>query len=112
MSTAQAREAKLDAVFSALSDGTRRRILERLSHGPATIKELAEPFDMTLPAVSKHIRVLEAAGLLGRQVDGWYHRCSLEPAALEHANAFLERYRPFWEETLDALERYAAERKK
>src|SRR5690349_18542034 len=107
-----AREAKLDIVFSALSDGTRRRILERLSHGPATITELAEPFDMTLPAVSKHIRVLEEAGLLGRERDGRYHRCSLKPAALRHANAFLERYRPFWEQTLEALARYAAERKR
>jgi DNA-binding transcriptional ArsR family regulator len=97
---------KLDAVFSALGDPTRRRILVRLAAGPASITELAEPFAMTLPAVSKHLRVLERAGLMRRERDGWYHRCSLEPRPLESAASFLARYRPFWESTLDELARY------
>src|SRR5579864_7753031 len=96
-------EERLDAVFSALADPTRRRILVRLSRGEASITELAEPFEMTLPAVSKHLRVLERAGLVSRERDGWYHRCHLEARPLSHAAAFLERWRPFWEQTLEQL---------
>jgi DNA-binding transcriptional ArsR family regulator len=103
---AAAREAKLDAVFSALGDATRRRLLGRLAGGPATITELATPFAMTLPAVSKHVRILERAGLLRRERDGWYHRCHLDTRPLEGALAFLAAYRPFWEETLAALARH------
>ncbi|MGA7119999.1 MAG: metalloregulator ArsR/SmtB family transcription factor [Polyangiaceae bacterium] len=88
-------EARLDAVFSALGDPTRRSILMRLARGPASVTELAEPFAMTLPAVSKHLRVLERAGLLRRERDGWYRRCHLEPGPLESAASFLSRYRPF-----------------
>ena len=106
---AAARDAKLDDVFSALGDTTRRRILARLAEGPATITELAAPFAMTLPAVSKHLRVLERAGLMRRERDGWYHRCYLETRPLEGAVAFLAKYRPFWEETLDALARHVEE---
>jgi DNA-binding transcriptional ArsR family regulator len=102
-----AQDARLDAVFSALSDGTRRRILARLTLGSASVSELAEPFAMTLPAVSKHLRVLERAGLLRRERHGWYHRCSLKARPLENAAAFLSRYRPFWEATLEELARYA-----
>jgi DNA-binding transcriptional ArsR family regulator len=101
--SAAAKSDDLDAVFSALADPTRRRILVRLSRGQATISELAEPFDMTLPAVSKHLRVLERAGLVRRERDGWYHRCHLEARPLEHAVAFLERWRPFWDRTLEQL---------
>jgi DNA-binding transcriptional ArsR family regulator len=101
--TEAARDARLDEVFSALGDTTRRRILARLARGPASITELAEPFSMTLPAVSKHLRVLESAGLMRRQRDGRYHRCHLETQPLESAIAFLAKYRPFWEDTLDAL---------
>jgi DNA-binding transcriptional ArsR family regulator len=101
-----ARESKLDAVFSALADPTRRRILARLARGPASVTELAEPFDMTLPAVSKHLRVLERAGLMLRERDGWYHRCRLDARPLEGAVSFLARYRPFWEGTLDSLAEY------
>lgn len=101
-----AREDKLDAVFSALGDPTRRRILTRLARGPASITELAEPFTMTLPAVSKHLRVLERAGLLRREREGWYQRCYLQAGPLESAALFLARYRPFWERTLDELARY------
>src|ERR1043166_1613731 len=97
---------RLDAVFSALADSTRRRILARLAGGPASVNEVAEPFAMTLPAVSKHLRVLERAGLLRRERDGWYHRLHLEGAPLEDASAFLACYRPFWEATLDQLARY------
>jgi DNA-binding transcriptional ArsR family regulator len=97
------KESKLDAVFSALADPTRRRILARLARGPASVTELAEPFDMTLPAVSKHLRVLERAGLMHRERDGWYHRCRLDARPLESAVSFLARYQPFWEGTLDRL---------
>jgi DNA-binding transcriptional ArsR family regulator len=102
----------LDAVFSALGDGTRRALLARLSRGHATITELAEPFSMTLAAVSKHLRVLERAGLVRRERDGWYHNCYLEAGPLEEAAAFLARYRPFWESTLDGLARYVEKRRR
>ena len=96
----------LDAVFSALADPTRRHILVRLSRGEASITELADPFEMTLPAVSKHLRVLERAGLVTRKRDGWYHRCHLDARPLRDAASFLERWRPFWEQTLEQLARH------
>jgi DNA-binding transcriptional ArsR family regulator len=99
-------DAGLDAVFSALSDRTRRRILARLSDGAATIGELAAPFSMSLPAVSKHIRILEHAGLLRRERDGWYHHCRLRGQPLEAAREFIDRYRSFWGEALDKLASY------
>jgi DNA-binding transcriptional ArsR family regulator len=104
--SATANDDKLDAVFSALGDPTRRRILSRLATGPASISELAQPFAMTLPAVSKHLRVLEHAGLMRRERDGWYHRCYLAAGPLQSAVSFLARYQPFWERTLDELARY------
>jgi DNA-binding transcriptional ArsR family regulator len=104
--TAAAKDQRLDAVFSALADPTRRRMLLRLSRGQASITELAAPFAMTLPAVSKHLRVLERAGLVQRQRDGWYHRCHLVAAPLLHASSFLERWRPFWDQTLEQLARH------
>jgi DNA-binding transcriptional ArsR family regulator len=100
------RDAKLDRVFSALGDTTRRRMLARLAEGPASISELAKPFSMTLPAVSKHLRVLERAGLVRREREGWYHWCHLETRPLESATEFLAKYRPFWEDTLGALARH------
>jgi len=103
------KDARLDAVFSALADPTRRRMLLRLSRGEASITELAKPFDMTLPAVSKHLRVLESAGLVRRRRDGWYHRCHLEARPLHEASSFLERWRPFWEQTLEQLARHLEE---
>jgi DNA-binding transcriptional ArsR family regulator len=106
-----ARDARLDSVFSALGDTTRRRILARLAEGPSTITELAAPFEMTLPAVSKHLRVLERAGLMRRERDGWYHYCHLEAEPLESAVAFLGKYRPFWEDTLGALAQHVAQPK-
>jgi DNA-binding transcriptional ArsR family regulator len=94
---------QLDQVFHALSDGTRRTLIARLSAGTRTVTELAEGFGISLPAVSKHIRVLESAGLLVRTVDGRIHRCSLAPGALRDAGHWLAGYRSFWEETLDSL---------
>src|SRR4051812_44552516 len=102
---AAARDEKLDLVFSALADPTRRRILARLARGPASITDIAAPFAMTLPAVSKHLRVLERAGLMRREREGWYHRCHLETRPIESAMTFLATYRPFWEDTLEALAR-------
>jgi DNA-binding transcriptional ArsR family regulator len=101
-----ATDEELDAVFHALSDRTRRALISRLSHGPAIITELAEPFQMTLAAVSKHLRVLENAKLIRREVDGRFHRCSFNPKPLSGADRWLHDYRTFWEETLDGLVEY------
>jgi DNA-binding transcriptional ArsR family regulator len=99
----------LDAVFQALSDGTRRRLIANLAKGPAMVTELAEPFTISLPAVSRHLKVLEDAGLIERSIDGRVHRCSLTTRPLRDVQKWLDRYRPFWEETLDALGRYVEE---
>jgi DNA-binding transcriptional ArsR family regulator len=96
---------RLDAVFHALGDRTRRALLARLASRPARVTELARPFDMSLPAVSRHIRVLESAGLITRSVDGRVHQCSLAAAPMKTAEAWLERYRRFWTDNLDALAR-------
>lgn len=97
---------QLDQVFGALSDHTRRALLARLASGPAKITDLAEPFDMSLPAVSKHLKVLERAGLVERNIDGRVHRCSLNAAPLADAEAWLDYYRGFWQQNLDALAQY------
>jgi DNA-binding transcriptional ArsR family regulator len=107
--TNAARDDRLDAVFAALSDRTRRRLLARLARGPASVGELAAPFAMSLPAVSKHLRVLEDAGLLARERDGRVHRCRLEGRPLEAAGDFFARYRGFWEEQLELLARFVEE---
>ena len=99
-------EANLDLVFRALGDRTRRDLLARLAEGPAMVTELARPFDMSLPAVGKHLRVLEKAGLIDRTIDGRAHRCSLNAAPMKHAGAWLALYRQFWDETIDALIEY------
>ena len=99
-------DARLDAVFSALADPTRRRILARLARGPASVGELAAPFDMSLPAVSKHLTVLQRAGLLRRERDGRVQRCELDARPLGAATRHLERYRAFWDGALDRLARY------
>jgi len=96
-------------VFRALSDRTRRALLARLSRESAKITDLAEPFAISLPAVSKHLRVLERAGLIRRTIDGRVHRCSFETAPLAEADRWLARYRVFWEDTLDRLARFVAE---
>jgi DNA-binding transcriptional ArsR family regulator len=96
---------RLDAIFNALADSTRRAMLARLSAEPQTVTALAEPFDMSLAAASKHIRVLERAGLISRQVAGRVHTCSLDARALRAADDWLRTYERFWSERLDALER-------
>jgi DNA-binding transcriptional ArsR family regulator len=98
---------QLDRVFAALANPTRRRLLMRLAEGPASIGELAEPFAMSLPAVSSHIRVLEGVGLLRRRREGRVHTCTLDPAPLRDARDFVDRYRAYWDDTLAALARYA-----
>lgn len=99
----------LDRIFHALGDRTRRALIRRLSQGPANITDLAAPFEMSLPAVSKHIRVLEEAGLVTRLVEGRVHRCSLAAHPLGEVTRWLDEYRIFWDETLDALARYVEE---
>ncbi|RMI32343.1 ArsR/SmtB family transcription factor [Nocardia stercoris] len=99
-------EDQLDSVFAALSDATRRAILARLAEGEATVGELAEPFAMSLPAVSKHLKVLERAGLITRSRDAQWRRCRLEPAPLAAATDWLERYRIFWGDRLDRLDEH------
>lgn len=96
---------KLDLVFSALSDPTRRAILGHLSGGDSTVTELAEPHKMSLPAVSKHLRVLERAGLIEREVEGRVHMMHLESEPMKDAVKWLEHYRRFWEGRFDALEK-------
>jgi DNA-binding transcriptional ArsR family regulator len=98
--------ALLDATFGALADPTRRAILARLASGEAKVTELAEPFAMSLPAISKHLRVLESAGLLQREIDGRVHRCRLAAAPMKEAAAWIEKYRIFWENQFAALEKY------
>ena len=97
---------QLDSVFGALSDATRRAILEELALGERTVGELAEPFEISRPAISKHLRVLERAGLVQRTPEGRISRCSLDPEPLREAADWVEHYRDFWEERLDALARY------
>ncbi|HXB55420.1 MAG TPA: metalloregulator ArsR/SmtB family transcription factor [Vicinamibacteria bacterium] len=104
-------EDRLNLVFRALADPTRRALLGSLAQGPTKVTDLAEPFKMSLPAVSKHLKVLERARLLVRDVDGRVHRCSLGAEPLREADQWLSRYRPFWEETLDALARYVEQDK-
>ena len=99
----------LDATFGALSDPTRRAILARLAQGQAMVTELAEPFEMSLPAISKHLRVLESAGLLKREIDGRIHRCRLAAEPMKSAAAWIARYQAFWEKQFDALEKYLQE---
>jgi DNA-binding transcriptional ArsR family regulator len=96
----------LDQVFGALSDATRRGVVERLAAGPSTVSELAAPSGMSLPGFMKHLRVLEDAGLLVRAKEGRTVRCELAPGALEDAAMWLARYEEFWNARLDALGRY------
>jgi DNA-binding transcriptional ArsR family regulator len=96
----------LDRTFAALSDSTRRAILARLARGDASVGQLAEPFRVSRPAISKHLRVLERAGLVRRARHGRVSRCELDAAAMREAAEWVERYRKFWEGQLDALARY------
>lgn len=96
----------LGATFAALADPTRRAILARLATGEATVGELAEPFEMSLPAVSKHLKVLERAGLIRRGREAQWRPCRLEPAPLKQAGDWISQYRRLWEERLDRLDAY------
>src|SRR5262249_21645156 len=98
----------LSAKFAALADPTRRAILARLALGETSVSELAEPFDMSLPAVSKHLKVLENAGLIARGRAAQWRPARLEPQALKEVDGWLERYRALWEERFDRLEAYLA----
>ena len=97
---------RLDRLFGALADSTRRAILARLVDGEATVGELAEPFAISRPAVSKHLNVLEAAGLVHRLPDGRVNRCHLDPEPLEEVMEWIERYRTYWQGSLDRLVDY------
>jgi DNA-binding transcriptional ArsR family regulator len=99
----------LNATFAALADPTRRAILARLAKGQASVTELAEPFEMSLPAVSKHLKVLERAGLIARGREGQWRPCRLQAGRLKEADEWLEQYRRFWEESLDRLDDYLRE---
>jgi DNA-binding transcriptional ArsR family regulator len=96
----------LDATFSALADPTRRAILARLARGEASVNELAAPFDMSLPAISKHLKVLERAGLITRTRDAQWRPCRIEPAPLVAAVDWIEQHRKTWESRLDRLDAY------
>ncbi len=100
---------RLSTTFSALADPTRRAILARLASGEATVTELAEPFEMSLPAVSKHLKVLQRAGLIARGREAQWRPCRLEAAPLQDAADWIEHYRRFWEESLDRLDAYLKE---
>ena len=97
---------RLSATFAALSDPTRRAILARLALGETSVSKLAAPFDMSLPAISKHLKVLERAGLITRGRDAQMRPCKIEVKALQEAGGWLEEYRRLWEERLDRLDDY------
>jgi DNA-binding transcriptional ArsR family regulator len=100
---------RLSTTFAALADPTRRAILARLSSGEASVTELAEPFEMSLPAISKHLKVLQRAGLIARGREAQWRPCRLEAGPLKDAADWLEHYRRFWEQSFDRLEDYLHE---
>jgi DNA-binding transcriptional ArsR family regulator len=102
------RPTRLDQVFSSLGDPTRRAILQALAQRSATITEIAKPFPVSLNAISKHVMVLEEAGLVRREIRGREHHCRIDPRPLREASGWLEHYRQFWDVRLDALELYVA----
>jgi DNA-binding transcriptional ArsR family regulator len=99
----------LSTTFAALADPTRRAILARLSLGELSVTELAEPFEMSMPAVSKHLKVLERAGLIARSREAQWRRCRLDAAPLREVSDWLDDYRTFWEQSLDRLDAYLAQ---
>jgi DNA-binding transcriptional ArsR family regulator len=103
---------RLSHTFAALADPTRRAILARLASGEASVTELARPFDMSMPAISKHLKVLERARLIGRGRDAQYRPCRLEAAPLKDAAEWIGSYREFWEQSFDRLDEYLQELKK
>ncbi len=105
-------EASLNLTFAALADPTRRAILARLSQGEATVTDLAAPFAMSLPAISRHLKVLETAGLISRGREAQWRPCRLDGQGLRAAAGWLERYRRFWDESFDRMDAYLAELQK
>jgi DNA-binding transcriptional ArsR family regulator len=103
---------RLDATFSALADPTRRAILARLASGETSVSELAEPFEMSMPAISKHLKVLQRAGLIERGREAQWRPCRLAAGPLKDASDWLDHYRRFWEESFDRLEEYLRELQK
>ena len=103
---------RLSATFSAIADPTRRAILARLALGEASVMEVAKPFDMTLPAISKHLKVLERSRLIARGRDAQRRPCRLAAAPLRDVAEWVERYRRFWQESFDRLDEYLSELKK
>lgn len=104
-----ARLDSLSTTLAALADPTRRAMLARLARGDATVNELAAPFDISLPAISRHLKVLETAGLISRGRDAQWRPCRLEPAALKTVADWLEEYRRFWSGSFDRMDEYLAE---
>ncbi len=102
---------RLSMTFAALADPTRRAILARLALGETSVTELAEPFEMSLPAVSRHLKVLERAGLIARGREAQWRPCRIEPEALRDVDAWLEHYRQFWDASLQRLEKFLAAEK-
>jgi len=102
----------LSITFAALADPTRRAILARLSSGAASVTELAEPFAMSMPAISKHLKVLERAGLITRSRDAQWRPCSIEAARLKEVSDWLDHYRGFWEQSFDRLDEHLRDLKK
>jgi DNA-binding transcriptional ArsR family regulator len=100
---------RLDVTFAALADPTRRAILSQLASGDATVSELAAPFSMTLPAISKHLKVLEASGLISKSRNAQFRPCHLERAALDGASDWIEEHRRLWTERFDKLDRHLEE---
>lgn len=100
---------RLSATFAALADPTRRAILARLAQGETSVSELAEPFDMTLPGISKHLKVLERARLIERRRDAQWRPCRLHAEPLKDAASWIDHYRRFWDESLDRLDEYLRE---
>jgi DNA-binding transcriptional ArsR family regulator len=105
----QATAERLDATFAALADPTRRAILARLAGGEASVTELAAPFDMSLPAISKHLKVLEKAGLIARGRDAQWRPCRLRAGPLKEVSDWVAHYKRFWEESFDRLDEYLTE---
>jgi len=102
---------RLDAVFGALSDPIRRTILARLAHGECSVTTLSEPFAVSAPAITKHLRVLESSGLITRRKEGRVNYCSLNEASLREADDWIQQQRAFWEQQLDALEKFLEKEK-
>jgi DNA-binding transcriptional ArsR family regulator len=107
--TADPSSDRLSATFAALADPTRRAILARLASGEASVTQLAEPFAMSLPAISKHLKVLERAGLIARGREAQWRPCKLSAGPLKDVSEWVENYRRFWEQSLDRLEEYLRE---